>query len=189
MAAKILAFAGSLRKASFNKKLVHLTAKAASDSGAAITEIDLADYALPIFNEDLETTSGMPANGKALKALFAGHDGFIIGSPEYNGGITAALKNTIDWLSRPDGSNHQPFKDKWAALIAASPGALGGIRGLPNVRFILEGLGCIVIPEQIALNNASTAFSDDGGLVDEKQQQRLNHIARRLVYFIEKQKA
>ena len=183
MATKVLAFAGSLRKHSLNRKLVHNAVRIAMDSGAVVTEINLADYPLPLFDEDLEARSGMPDNGRQLKAMFAEHDAFIIGSPEYNGGITAVFKNTIDWMSRPDGSDHKPFQDKWVALLAASPGALGGIRALPNVRFILSGLGCLVIPDQLAINNANTAFAEDGSLVSEQQTQKVRNIVNRLLDF------
>ncbi len=183
MSTKILCFAGSLRKDSFNKKLCHAAAQKAASLGASITEIDLADYPLPIYDGDLEKASGMPENARKLKAMFAEHQGFIIASPEYNAGITAVLKNTLDWLSRPDDSEHKPFQDKWVALLAASPGALGGIRALPNVRFILEGLGCIVIPDQLALNKAHEAFDASGELVSEQQQQRLEKVVRRLLHF------
>lgn len=183
MAIKVLAFSGSLRKHSFNKKLVHNAAVLAESAGALVTEISLADYPLPLFNEDSEAETGMPDNGKRLKAMFADHNALIIGSPEYNGGITAVLKNTIDWISRPDGSDLKPFQDKWVALLSASPGALGGIRALPNVRFILSGLGCIVIPDQLAVNTANTAFAEDGSLVSMQQKQRLTTMINRLVDF------
>src|SRR6202051_3583545 len=100
-APRILAFAGSLRKDSYNKKLVQIAAQAARGAGADVTYIDLRDYPLPIFDEDLEKASGMPANGQKLKTLFIEHDGLLIAAPEYNSSITAVLKNTIDWVSRP----------------------------------------------------------------------------------------
>ena len=183
MATKVLALAGSLRKDSYNKRLVKNAAQIAAKAGTTVTEIDLADYPLPVFDEDLEAASGMPGNAKKLKAIFAEHNALIISSPEYNGGITAVLKNTIDWLSRPDDSGLKPFQDKWVALLAASPGALGGIRALPNVRFILSGLGCIVIPDQLALGKANTAFAEDGSLANEQHSQRLSTIVNRLIHF------
>src|SRR5262245_6276714 len=100
-APRILAFAGSLRADSFNRKLVKPAAEAARAAGADVTLIDLKDYPLPIFDQDLEKAEGLPANARKLKDLFLAHQGLLIVSPEYNSSITAVLKNTIDWVSRP----------------------------------------------------------------------------------------
>src|SRR5271165_4763264 len=97
---RILAFAGSLRKDSFNKKLVQIAVQGARSAGATVTYIDLKDYPLPIYDGDLEAASGIPENGLKLKKLFAEHDGLMIAAPEYNSSISAVLKNTIDWVSR-----------------------------------------------------------------------------------------
>ncbi len=100
---RLLVFAGSLRAASLNKKLAMLAAAGARQAGAEVTHIDLRDYPLPIYDGDLEAASGIPANARALKDLFIAHQGFLIACPEYNAGVTAVLKNTIDWVSRQDG--------------------------------------------------------------------------------------
>ena len=147
---KILAFAGSSRIGSFNKKLVKFAAEEAKKTGAEVRYIDLLDYPMPLFNEDLETVEGLPQKALEFKHLLREHQGFLISCPEYNGSITPLLKNTIDWASRPE-LNEKPsfcFKGKVAALLATSPGGLGGIRGLVHVRAILEGIGVFVIPEQ-----------------------------------------
>src|SRR3954451_15357499 len=101
MTPRILAFAGSLRSESFNKKLVRIAASAARDAGAEVTRIDLEDFPLPLFDQDLEAGQGMPEHGARLKGLLAEHDGLLVASPEYNSSVTAALKNAIDWVSRP----------------------------------------------------------------------------------------
>ena len=176
----ILAFAGSLRKESLNKKLCHNAVLAARALGAQVNELELSDFPLPIYDGDLEASEGIPENARKLKQLFAQHDALIIASPEYNGGITPVLKNTIDWISRPDGSDHQPFKDKWIALMAASPGGLGGIRALPNVRFILSGLGCLVIPDQFALAKAGEAFNSEG-LLSGGNKERVEKTVQHLI--------
>src|SRR5262245_55454839 len=97
---RILAFAGSLRKDSYNKKLVTIAVDAARRAGAEVTHIDLKDYPLPIYDGDIEAASGIPENGLKLKKLFIEHDAFLWSCPEYNSSITAVLKNTIDWVSR-----------------------------------------------------------------------------------------
>src|SRR5262245_45553181 len=131
---RILAFAGSARCESFNKKLVKIAADAAQRAGAHVTLIDLANYPLPIMNQDLEAEQGPPENALALKKLFLENDGLMMSCPEYNSSITPLWKNTIDWVSRP-GPGDPPigltaFKNKVAAIMSASPGGLGGLRGL-----------------------------------------------------------
>src|SRR5437660_769473 len=141
MAAKILAFAGSAKKDSYNKKLVAIAVEGARAAGAEVTLIDLKDYPLPIMDEDLEK-EGTPANATKLKELFKAHDALLIASPEYNSSITPLLKNTIDWVSRP-APGEKPlaaYTGKVALLIAASPGGFGGLRGLVTVRSILGNI-------------------------------------------------
>ena len=169
---RILAFAGSLRKDSFNKKLVSIAAAGAHAAGAVVTEIDLRDYALPIFDEDIESESGLPENAQKLKKLFVEADGLLIASPEYNSSMTAVLKNTIDWVSRPV-PNEAPlaaFTNKIITLMSASPGPLGGLRGLVHVRAMFGNLNAIVLPGQVTISKAHEAFSPDGLLNDHRQQ-------------------
>lgn len=169
---RLLAFAGSLRADSFNKKLVRVAAQGAQAAGAQVTVIDLRDYPLPIFDEDLERDQGTPENARKLKDLFKSHHGLLIACPEYNSSITAVLKNTIDWVSRP-AAGEAPlaaFDGKVAALMAASPGGLGGLRGLVSVRSILSNIKVIVLPDQVAVVKAHEAFNVDGSLKDAKQQ-------------------
>lgn len=97
---KILAFAGSTRTESFNKKLVKIAVTGARGAGAEVTWIDLRDFPMPLYDEDLETKEGLPENAKKLKALFLSHDGLLLACPEYNSSITGVLKNAIDWVSR-----------------------------------------------------------------------------------------
>ena len=166
---RILAFGGSLRRDSFNQKLVSLAAEGARAAGADVTVISLRDFPMPVFDQDLEDSSGKPEAAVRLKALFASHHGLLIASPEYNSSITAALKNAIDWVSRVD-SDDEPMlsalSGKSAVLCAASPGGLGGLRGLVHLRAILGNLGITVLPDQFALGSAHNAFASDGSLTD-----------------------
>jgi chromate reductase len=172
MTPRILAFAGSTRKESFNKKLVQNAATGARAAGAEVTLLDLKDFPLPLFDQDLEAAQGMPDNGTKLKKLFIDDDGLLIASPEYNSSVTAVLKNAIDWVSRP--ARGEPplvaFTGKVATLMSASPGALGGLRGLAHVRSILGNIGVIVLPDQIAVAKAHEAFKPGGSLTDPQQQ-------------------
>jgi len=180
---KVLAFAGSLRRDSYNKKLVAAAANGARAAGAEVTILDLASLPLPLFDEDLEAREGAHPNAVKLKALMKSHDGFLISSPEYNSSISAALKNAIDWASRPaDGeASLAAFAGKVAGLMAASPGALGGLRGLVHLRAILGNIQVLVVPDQFALTQADQAFDDSGAMKDEKKRQIVEGIGRKVV--------
>jgi chromate reductase, NAD(P)H dehydrogenase (quinone) len=189
---RILAFAGSARRDSFNKRLVRIAARGAEQAGAQVTLIDLKDYPLPIMDQDLEAEQGPPENALALKKMFLEHDGLLMSCPEYNSSITPLWKNTIDWVSRP-GPGDPPmgltaFKNKVAAIMSASPGGLGGLRGLVHVRSILSNIGVLVLPDQIAIGQAHNAFTDDGRLKDAQQQASVEKIAQSLEQVIAKLK-
>jgi NAD(P)H-dependent FMN reductase len=175
---KILAFAGSTRTDSFNKKLLKIAADGAREAGAEVTFLDLRDLPLPLYDGDLETKDGIPENAKKLKKMMLEHQGLLIASPEYNSSISGVLKNAIDWISRPE-PGEKPlacFDQKVAGLMSASPGALGGLRGLVHVRSILGNIKVTVIPDQVAVSKAMEAFNEDGTLKDEKQHQSVRSI-------------
>lgn len=181
---KIVAFAGSLRAGSFNKKLLAIAADAVRAAGAEVTSVDLRELALPLFDQDFEDASGLPEGAKRFKALLRASDGFLIASPEYNSSITAALKNAIDWASRAESDDEPPlvaFRGKAAALMAASPGALGGLRGLVTVRSILGNIGVLVLPDQVAIPTAHEAFDEAGKLKDERKAKQVAKLAGALV--------
>ena len=185
---RILAFAGSTRTDSYNKRLVKIAAAGARTAGVEVTLIDLRDFPLPIFDGDLEARDGLPANGRKLKDLFLAHHGLLISAPEYNSSITAVLKNTIDWVSRPV-RGEAPlacFDGKAACLMSASPGALGGLRGLVHVRAILGNIKVLVLPDQIAISKANEAFNPDGSLKDPKQQAAVEGLGAQLARVITK---
>lgn len=175
---KILAFAGSTRTDSFNKKLVKIAATGAMEGGADVTVIDLRDFAMPLYDGDLEQQQGLPSNAKKLKDLMLSHQGLLISAPEYNSSISGVLKNTIDWVSRPSAGEESLacFKGKVAGIISASPGGLGGLRGLVHVRAILENISVLVIPDQIAVSKAHEVFNADGTLKDKKQEDQVKRI-------------
>ncbi len=180
---KILAFSGSARKDSFNKKLLRLAVQAATDAGGEVTMIDLKDYSLPIMDEDLEREQGPPENATKLKQLFFEHQGLLLACPEYNSSITPLLKNVIDWVSRKAAGETplQAYTGKVAGLLSASPGALGGLRGLVHVRSILGNIGVIVLPDQFAIPKAGEAFAADGSLKDAPTQAKVAALSKSLV--------
>jgi len=179
---KILAFAGSTRTDSYNKKLVKIALAGAQAAGADVTYIDLRDLPLPLYDEDLEAQEGLPANAKTLKNLLMSHQGLLIASPEYNSSLTAVLKNAIDWASRPlaDEPPLAAFTGKVAAIMSASPGGLGGLRGLVHLRSILGNIKVLVLPDQVAVPNAYEAFNFDGSLKNPKQQESIQKLGERL---------
>ena len=184
---KILAFAGSSRKDSINKKLVSIAAIAAEKQGAEVTLIDLADFPMPIFDQDIEAEQGMPEKAHDFKQLLIEHDGFLIASPEYNSAFSPLLKNVIDWASRTETENELPllaYKGKFASIMAASPGALGGLRGLVFLRMLLGNLGITVLPEQQAIPHAFKAIKTDGTLANSNQQIAIENLAKNLVHII-----
>jgi NAD(P)H-dependent FMN reductase len=170
---RIVAFAASLRTGSFNRSLIRVGADAARAAGADVTLLDLRDYPLPLYDADTEKRDGLPENALRLKEVFGAHDAFLFACPEYNGSVTPLFKNTIDWASRPrDGKPGLGWaKGKPAALLSASNGALGGLRGLYHARWVLQTIGMIVLPGQKALSRAAAAFDADGNLVDPKEHE------------------
>ena len=187
MTARILAFAGSARRDSLNKKLLRAGVDAARAAGGEVTHIDLDDFPMPLYHGDLEAREGMPREAQRLRELFLAHDALLIASPENNNSVSALLKNTIDWLSRSLGdgkgasSGLAPYRGKVAGLMAATPGPYGGVRGLPHLRQILAGLGVLVLPAQVQLARADTAFDAEGRLTDERAAHAAQALARSLV--------
>jgi len=181
----ILAFSGSLRKSSYNQSIVAAAADGATQAGAKVTVVHLKDFLAPLFNEDLEVEQGMPATAQAFKDLLLTHDGFLIASPEYNSSYSAALKNAIDWASR-GAEGEAPlaaFRGKTALLMGASPGALGGLRGLVNLRMLLGNLGVHVHPTQHAFNKVHTLIDEQGLVSDEKARIKCHDLGAQLVHF------
>jgi len=177
-APRILAFSGSARRESLNRKFLAVAVQATRDAGGEVTLLDLNDYVLPLYHGDLEDAEGMPANATKLIDLITRHDALLIASPEYNSMITPLLKNTIDWCTRGDDN---PFTGKVAAVVSASPGAYGGVRSLQLAQQLLLKLGCHVVPGQATLPHADQAFDDHGALKDPRGFKAVQTLATELV--------
>lgn len=180
--AKILAFAGSTRQGSYNRKLINVAVESARAAGGEVTLLDLRDYPLPLYDGDLEARE-MPANAEKLTQIFLEHQGLLIASPEYNSGYSPLLKNTIDWVSRikPGGVPLGAFQDKFAGLISASPGGFGGLRGLLQLRTVLSYIKVHVLHQQATISAAHEAFDEDGKLKSASFQKQVDAVANELV--------
>lgn len=180
---RVLAFAASLRKASWNKKLVRVAAQGARDAGAEVMVLELEEYPLPVYNADEEAAHGLPANVLKLKQIFREHQAFLIACPEYNGGYPGMFKNLLDWLSRKAPGEERAldiFAYKPVAAMAASPGALGGNRMMATLRGLLLHLQMLVIPEVYGLGKAAEAFDEHGNLKDPKADAAVKKLGQKV---------
>ncbi len=185
---RILAFAGSLRSASLNKKLVAIAAEGARDAGAEVTLVDLRDLPMPIYDGDEEAAHGLPENATTFKRLLMDHHGVLVATPEYNSMFPAALKNAIDWASRRE-NDEKPlaaFTGKVAGVLSASPGAFGGQRGQAVLRSQLAYLGMVVVPARIGIGRAGDAFDPGGRLKDDNQHQSVLELGAQTVSFAQR---
>jgi len=175
---RILAFAGSARRESLNKKLLAAVVAATRAAGAEITVVDFKTLPIPLYEGDLEEAEGIPANALKLIELIRQHGGLLIASPEYNSQLTPLLKNALDWCTRAD---ENPLEGRVAAVVSASPGMFGGVRSMTLCRQLLLHLGCHVIPAQCIVPQAHKAFDESGGLREERHRAAAEAVAKELV--------
>ena len=178
---KLLVFAGSTRRGSYNRQLARVVAQMARDAGAEVTHLELADFDVPLYNADLEAR-GTPPDVIRLKEIFHAHPAWIVCTPEYNASYPALVKNTFDWISSPVKGHavwHDDFRatrGKVVGMLSASPGALGGLRSQSHLVPLLFNLHCWVSPKNFALGRAGTAFDEQGQLNDPAAQQRVKDV-------------
>jgi NAD(P)H-dependent FMN reductase len=184
MTCRIAVLAGSVREGSYNRLLADLAAARLSAHGAHVTAVDLANYELPIYRHEIEA-AGIPGAALALKRLFQDQDALFVTTPEYNGSISPLLKNALDWASRPTDAEVltalSAYRGKAAAIASASISPFGGLRALAHLRQILGTVQMLVIPEQVMVPHALTAFDTDGTLKDTLPEALLDAQAKRLV--------
>ena len=184
MTTKILVLPGSVKSTSVNAKLANAAQLTLAHLGADVTRVSLHDYPLPLVNEDLKLEKGVPEPAMKLGRMIAAHDGVLIASPEYNGSIPPLLKNAVDWISliSIDGDAVlKPWRDRYVALGAASPGRLGGIRSLAHLRAVMVDVGAQVISQQVSVPNAREAFDEHGAVKDERAAGALDWTCKSLV--------
>lgn len=177
-APRILAFSGSARRESLNKKLLANVVEAVCAEGAEVTLVDFRELPIPLYDGDLEDAEGIPANAKKLIELITQHPGLLIASPEYNSQMAPLLKNAIDWCTRADDN---PLEGRVAAVVSASPGMLGGVRSMTLARQLLVHLGCHLVPKQCILPQAHKAFDEQGKLKEERTRAAVQAVAKELV--------
>ena len=175
---KLAAFAGSLRAASLNRKLLDLAVRHAISAGAQVDVIDLRGLAIPLYDGDLEQASGLPEGVKVLKERIAAAQGVMIATPEYNHSIPGVLKNALDWVSRPPSN---PFRDKTVALMGASNGMAGTVRVNYAIRPVFSAFGCWLVPGYVGIPNAAQAFDESGNLKEDLFRTQLEAHVNTLV--------
>jgi chromate reductase len=177
---KLLLFAASLRKEALNKKLITISENIAKELGTETHLADFAEFSAPLYNQDIQTSTGFPAEINHFVKLLQETDGLIISSPEYNFSTPGTLKNLIDWVSR---LNPMPWKNRPILLMSASLSLVGGNRGLWATRVPLECCGALVHPNMFSLSAADKAFDDHGQLLDKNLEKHLKqNIADFLPY-------
>lgn len=184
MIARILVFAGSIRSGAYSGKTADIAQKELALQGADVTRISLADYPLPLMNEDLEREEGMPENAVRLARLMAAHDALLICTPEYNGSMPPLLKNTIDWVSRvsKDGSRPlKPYPGKVVAICSSSDGHFAGIRSANHLRSVLAHCRMEVIAAQVSVPDGAEAFDADGNFRAERLTEGMKRLCRSLI--------
>lgn len=181
---RILVFAGSTRSGAYSGKVADCAQLELALQGADVTRISLADYPLPLMNEDLEREDGIPENAVKLARLFVSHDALLICTPEYNSSLPPLLKNTIDWVSRvsKDGGRPlRPYAGKVVGLCSSSNGHFAGARCIIHLRAILSHIGMEVISPQVSVPNAGDAFDENGAFREERLRKGMERLCRTLI--------
>lgn len=186
-APRLLVISGSARTGSYNRQLAEMASRRAQALGAETTVVDLRALELPVYDEDWAQAHGKPAGARRLRDLFADHDGLILSSPEYNALPTPLFINSFDWLSvipaedgKPSGTGATGGKP--VGLLAASPGALGGIRALPIVRtYLSTNFAMVVVPEQLALPLADQQLTSPDRLAKPELDAVLDRVVASVV--------
>lgn len=179
----ILAFSGSARTGSINQKILEIAASGARDAGADVTMISLRDYPMPIYDGDLEASTGLPNAAIALREIFRDHSGLLIACPEYNGTVTPLLKNSLDWVSRPhDGeAGLAVIAGKTVAIVSGSGGMMGGGRAQGHLRQSFQVMQCHLVPQTATVPFVTdSSFDETGNLKDEMAQKMTGLAGRRL---------
>ncbi|WP_309086302.1 NAD(P)H-dependent oxidoreductase [Chelativorans sp.] len=185
MTPRILVFAGSTRSGALSGKTADAAMKELALQGAEVTRISLADYPLPILNQDLEREKGVPDNAVKLARMVMAHDGLLIATPEYNSSIPPLLKNAIDWVSRvkadAQGRPMRAFSGKLVALCSSSDGGFAGVRAINHLRAVLVHCQAEIITPQCSVPRAQEAFDENGDFVEERLRKAMAKVCQTLI--------
>ena len=185
MTPRILVFAGSIRTGAFSGKTADAAVKELALQGAEVTRISLADYTLPLMNQDLEREKGVPENAVKLAHMIAAHDGLLIATPEYNSSLPPLLKNTIDWVSRvkadAQGRPMRAFAGKPVGLCSSSDGMYAGVRAITHLRGVLVHCQAHVITPQCSVPRGAEAFDENGDFVEERLRKAMARVCGTLI--------
>lgn len=181
---RIALIVGSTREGSFNGRLGAIAAGRLGAHGAELTQVDLSKFDLPLYSAAIEA-GAFPADALKLKEILQQQHGLLFVSPEYNGSVSPLLKNAIDWASRPTGDEGlvalSAYRGKAAAIMSASISPFGGLRGLMHLRQILTTVQMLVIPDQVVVPNAHSAFDESGALKEPLPATLVDVTVARLV--------
>ena len=184
MTPRILVFAGSIRSGAYSGKTADAAQRELALAGAEVTRISLADYPLPIMDEDLERERGVPENAVKLARLFAAHDGILIATPEYNGSMPPLLKNAIDWISRVKSDGGRPLRPlpgRLVAICSSSDGHFAGIRSAAHLRTVLSHIQMEAISPQCSIPYGKDAFDADGNFREERHAKSMKRVCESLI--------
>lgn len=179
----IVGISGSLRRGSFNSGLLMAAGEVLPENTSLRVE-SIAD--IPLYNGDVESSSGIPAPVASLKDAIAAADALLISTPEYNHSIPGVLKNAIDWLSRPPADRARVFTDRPVALMGAAPGRFGTLQSQNAWLPVLHSLGMRSWNGRMLVSGARNLFDDNGRLHDEETRQRLEKFLADFVSYIER---
>jgi chromate reductase, NAD(P)H dehydrogenase (quinone) len=183
----LLLLAGSARSGAFSARLRDVAQGLAAAAGANAQVLDLRALGLPLYDGDIEAAQGVPPGALQLREAIAAADALLIVTPEYNGFPTPLTINAFDWLSRVQAVGDTPsglatLAGKPVALLASSPGPLGGLRAMNLLRqFLGLTLGLLIVPQQYALGRAHEAFNEAGALKDAKAEQAVDNVVKALL--------
>jgi len=179
---RFLVFAASLRNQSLNLQLAYLARQQIEQRGGKVDWATMADFDAFSYNEDIQDSNGFPRGAEEFRRRIEANDAFVIASPEYNGSMPGSLKNAIDWVSR---YRPQPFNERHALLLSASPSYSGGNRGLWSVRIPLEHLGTRVFPDMFSLAQAHKALESNGRILNDQLSQRFEMTIQAFMDLVE----
>ena len=172
----ILGISGSLRRDSYNTKLLHAAGELLLDD--VELEIWRGLKEMPPYDQD-DDRDPAPASVERLRRAVAGADALLFATPEYNASVPGQLKNAIDWASRPSATNG--LRNKPVAVIGASTGMFGGVWGQAELRKVLAATGARVLDAELPVGHAHTRFDEAGYLSDEDVRARLAEVVYGLV--------